>query len=251
MRRTARATLRTVALGGWAALALAAVPMLPGTALASGNGGQGLGATEGPARPHQVPADGQTGSRGDEPEDRDRGDDGAWTPAVTPVTAPQEEPAPTAAPETGPAPEPRSDIGTALGPVAGTGAAARTSAPEAGVSATVRRVPVLSIDGPAPFGPTSLAGRLRDAPRGAVVQVAIRRGSTGRGCGWWSARTGRFSATRRGGCAAARWITATTKTGADGLRWRAALGGTLPAGTHRYVVRVLGADGAPLLFVRI
>ncbi len=144
------------------------------------------------------------------------------------------------------------DIGTALGPISGTGAAAATRAPEAGVShIDARRVPVLSLDAPSPFGPRSLAGRLRDAPQGTVVQVAIRRGSDTRGCGWWNARTGRFGATRRGGCATARWITAVTRPAADGLRWRAMLGGTLPTGTHRYSVRVRGADGRPVLFVRV
>ena len=112
-------------------------------------------------------------------------------------------------------------------------------------------MPVLSFDAPSAFGPTSLAGRLRDAPAGVVVQVAIRRGTSARGCGWWNPRSGRFGAARRGGCATARWFTADVKPAARGLRWRAALGGTLPAGTHRYVVRILGADGRPALFVRI
>lgn len=252
MRRAVGSTLRKAALGGWAVLALTALPAATGTALAAdGHGhGRGHGATDGPARPHQHPGAGQEGSRGDEPDGGgDRGSDGAWTPVAAPVA----EPVPAPQPEPVPAAEPRIDIGTALGPISGTGApAATTRAPEAGVSHLgARRVPVLSLDAPSAFAPRSLAGRLRDAPQGTLVQVAIRRGSAARGCGWWNARTGRFGAPRRGGCADVRWITAVARPAAGGLRWRAALRGTLPAGTHRYIVRVLGADGRPVLFVRI
>ncbi len=251
MRRAVESTLRKAALGGWAVLALTALPAATGTALAAdGRGhGHGHGATDGPARPHQPPAAGQLGSRGDEPGGGgDRGDDGARTPVAAPVA----EPAPAPQAEPAPAAQPGIDIGTALGPISGTGAPAATRAPGAGVSHIgARRVPVLSLDAPSAFGPRSLAGRLRDAPPGTVVQVAIQRRTAARGCGWWNARTGRFGATRRGGCGAVRWITAVTRPATGGLRWRAVLGGTLPAGTHRYIVRVLDADGRPVLFARV
>lgn len=245
MRRVARRALRTAALGGWAALVLAAVTAAPGSAWAADAHGHGhaYGATDGPGGPHMRSDAVDTGSRGDEPGgDGDRRGDGTGVSVAAPVVEPP------AAPQ-----EPAGDVGTALGPVSGSGPAAITRAPESRTSTGtgIRRVPVLSFDAPSGFGPTSLAGRLHDAPGAVVVQVAIRRGSAARGCGWWSARSGRFGGTRRGTCTTARWITARVRPAAGGLRWRAALGRPLPAGTHRYVVRVLDGAGHPIAFVRI
>lgn len=235
-------TLRKAALGGWAVIVLAAGTAAPSAAWATDGHGHGHahGAMDGPGVPLERDEAPQAGSRGDEPAgDDDRRGDGTGVSVAAPVVEP--------------AAEPQQDIGDALGPISGTGPVAPTRAPEAGSSALTgaRRVPVLSVDAPTPFGPTSLAGRLRDAPDGVVVQVAIRRGSPARGCSWWNARSGRFGAARRTGCATARWITASARRTAGGLRWRAVLGGPLPAGTHRYAVRVLDAGGLPILFVRI
>lgn len=240
-----------MALGGWAVLTLAAMPAT-GTALAAGTHGHGhghgYGATDGPGRLHGHQDE---GSRGDEPGgggDR-RGDD-ASAPVPATVAAPAPAPAPT--PSDG-VQQPRQDIGTALGPISGTEPPAPTRAPEAGSSGTTgaRILPLLSFDQPSPFAPRSVAGRLRDAPAAVVVQVAIRRGTASRGCGWWNPRSGRFSAPRRAACGAERWITASLRPGTGARRWRAALGGTLPDGSYRYVVRVLDAGGRPLAFLRV
>lgn len=239
-----------MALGGWAVLTLAAMPAT-GTALAAdahGHAyGHGYGATDGPGRPHGHQGDTQEGSRGDEPvRGGDRQADGASVPVAAPVAAP-------AAPPTAGPQEPGQEIGSALGPISGTEPPAPTRAPEQGSSGTtgIRILPLLSFDAPAAFAPRSLAGRLRDAQGPVVVQVAIRRGTPSRGCSWWNARTARFGAARRGACATERWITASARPAADGLRWRAALGGTLPDGSYRYAVRILDAAGHPLSFMRV
>lgn len=227
-----------MALGGSAVLALAAMPA-SGTALAAGAHGHGHGhghaATDGPGRSHGHQDAVQEGSRGDEP-----------------APAPVSVPVPPAPPADG-APEPRQDIGSALGPISGTGSPAPTSAPERSSSGMTgaRVLPLVSFDAPSPFAPRSFAGRLRDAPAGAVVQIAIRRGTVTRGCGWWNPRSARFGPTRRAACDAERWITASLRPATGGRRWRAALGGALPAGSYRYVVRVLDPSGRPLAFLRI
>jgi len=115
----------------------------------------------------------------------------------------------------------------------------------------VRRRPLLSFDAPSPFGPRALAGGLRGAPGARTVQVAIRRGGPRHGCGWWTARSARFTATRRSGCSAPRWMPASLRRSAGGWRWRAALGGALRPGTFRVLVRVLDSGGRPIAFDQV
>lgn len=236
MRRAAGSTLRTAALGGWAVLALAAMPPAMGTAQAAGGHGHGHGATDGPGRPGAHPVHGQAGTWGETPAGGDRREDGDG-PAVS---APAADP-----------PSPSLDIGTALGPIRGETAPAAALATGAGVTGPAGRVPLLSFDAPSPFAPRSIAGRVHHFDGPLTVQVAVRRGSPARGCGWWNARAARFSGARRGGCAARRWITASVRRTAAGWRWRASLGGALPDGSFRFFVRVLDAGGRPVAVRRV
>ena len=176
------------------------------------------------------------------------------------------DPAPAARPAAGPAPAaqpaggaepaadaPRIEIGTALGPVAGGsgGVSARAAVSAGRAAAAASRRPLLSVDAPSPFAPRRIAGELRDAPGAVAVQVAIRRGTPARGCSWWSARAARFTATRRSDCQATRWITGRVLAGPHGGRWRVDLGGPLPGGSYRYLVRVVDAAGRPVAFDRV
>jgi hypothetical protein len=164
-------------------------------------------------------------------------------PPATPPAADQQAPA-----ATEPA-APRSDIGAALGPISGVqGAASATSA--AATRTGNDDAPLLSFDAPSAFAPRSLAGRLSGAPGVLTVQVAIRRGGPQHGCGWWAARSARFTAARRSGCATPRWMPASLRRVAGGWRWRAALGATLAPGSYRFLVRVLDAAGRPVSFRR-
>lgn len=241
MRRAAGCTLRTAALGGWAVLALAVLPAAPGSALAAG--GQGHGATDGPARPHghvHVPHADGGGPRGEGHHVRGEDEQREGT----------ESPAPSPAP---PTTAPRIEIADALGPITGVRVPGEATDAAAGVgraSNVEPRTPLLSFDAPSPFAPRSLAGDLRDAPGAAAVHVSIRRGDPRHGCGWWTARRARFSSARRESCPRPRWIAATLRRIDDGrrLRWRVALGGSLPNGSYRFVVRVLDARGLPLAF---
>ena len=254
-------------MGGWAALAMLVLPAVPGTAWASDGGRHGT--TDGPGRPHlQSGAGAREGLRGDDSErDGDRREDDGERhehrpqpgPGDSPVLVPVADP-PAALPvvpglqaPAADAEPPRLEIGTALGPISSSSGEqpARASSGAAEALSGNRRLPLLSFDAPSPFAPRSLAGALRDAPATATLQVAIRRGAPGRGCGWWVTRGARFTAPRRDGCRTARWITARLTPSAGGWRWRASLGGTLPAGNYRYSVRVLDGRGRPVAFQRI
>jgi hypothetical protein len=117
--------------------------------------------------------------------------------------------------------------------------------------AAASAAPLVSLDAPSPFAPRSLAGNLRGAPRGVVLQVAVRRVTEGRGCGWWSPRAARFTLARRSACRSARWITARTAQTAGGLRWRASFGRALPPGSFSFSIRLLSPGGRPLAFRRV
>ncbi len=142
--------------------------------------------------------------------------------------------------------EPAQEIADAVGP--------RTPSDAAGVgdsARAARAVPALTFDPPNPFGPRMVGGVLRDAPAGGRVEVAVRRGTPGRRCGWWLTRVKRFTKGRPAACAKPRWIAATMLPARAGtLRWRAALGRRLPAGSYAFVVRVLDAQGTPVRFLR-
>lgn len=229
---------------------------------------------------------GHMGSRGDEPRcghRRENGHERGWrgrgacadaAPALAPVAGPvaagapvpPAEPFEEATPERTKAAEEStggdraasdSGTGTATGTPAGADAprAAASLATGGGdtrsSSAAGAATPVVSFDAPSPFAPRSLAGRLRGAPRGVSLQVAVRRVAGGRGCGWWVPRAARFTLARRSACRSARWITARTTPTAGGLRWRVSFGRALPPGSYRFSVRLLGPDGRPLAFRRI
>lgn len=244
---------------------------------------------EGPGRSHSQGHgdDGRRGSRGDEPRCGHRREDGherGWrgrgacadaAPALAPVAGPGgAAPAPPAQPFEEATPErakPANESPSGGGdsqpagakPEATTATAAEAEAPRlAAASATgggtlrtggsaVSVAPLVSLDAPSPFAPRSLAGNLRGASRGVVVQVAVRRVTEGRGCGWWSPRAARFTLARRAACRSARWITARTTRIAGGLRWRASFGRALPPGSFSFSIRLLGPDGRPLAFRRV
>ena len=236
--------------GGWAAflvLALMAVPAQAADGFGHGVTNDSAGPYLHAHGPHAVAG----GPRGEGHPARVQGEDGAGgTPtlpaAAEPVAPVATDPAattdePAEDPET-----PRGDIGTALGPIG-----LVTAAGGAGGSVTLaggREHPVLSFDAPTPFAPHALTGDLSGAPAARSVQVAIRRGGPRHGCGWWTARSARFTAARRGGCSAPRWMPASLHRGstAGGWRWRAALGGSLKPGSYRFLVRVLDAGGRPI-----
>lgn len=106
--------------------------------------------------------------------------------------------------------------------------------------------PRLTFDTPNRRGPRALGGTLRDAPRGARVQVAVRRGGPRSGCSWWLSAARRFTRRSVRACERPRWIRATVGRDGAQVRWRAALGRRLPAGTYAFPVRVLDAAGRPL-----
>jgi hypothetical protein len=93
-----------------------------------------------------------------------------------------------------------------------------------------------------------VAGDLRGAPEARFVQVAIRRGGPRHGCGWWTARSARFTTARRSRCSAPRWMPASLRRSGGGWRWRAALGGSLTPGSYRLLVRVLDSGGRAITF---
>lgn len=243
--------LRKAVTGGWAAFLVLA--LMAGPAHAAD--GTGHGTTDGPAGPelhahgpHAVAG----GPRGEGHPARVHGDDDGAGAPVTPPAADPVAPEATdpAAPADQPAehPEtPRSDIGTALGPVGLVTAAG--GAADAVALRGARMRPLLSFDAPSPFAPRALAGGLRGAPGARTVQVAIRRGGPRHGCGWWTARSARFTAARRSGCAAPRWLPASLRrssSSSSGWRWRATLGGSLTPGSFRVLVRVLDSAGRPI-----
>jgi len=192
------------------------------------------------------------GPRGEGHPARVEGDDGAGGPpdapaAADPVAPVATDPAASVDPPAATTQEPetpRSDVGTALGPIG-----LVTAAGGAGGSVAIggtRQRPLLSFDAPSPFAPRALTGELRGAPAARSVQVAIRRGGPRHGCGWWTARSARFTAPRRNGCSAPRWMPASLQRGSGARRWRAALGGSLAPGSYRFLVRVLDAAGRPI-----
>ncbi len=206
MRRAAGSTLRKAALGGWAVLALTALPAATGTALAAdGHGhGRGHGATDGPRVRTSTPGRrSKQGSRGDEPDGGgDRGSDGALDArrrsgrragarhhSLSTVVRPSRS-------------QPQIDIGTALGPICGAGARAATTRRARGGRSTSGCAPRAAAELRCAVRLRAAVARrpaARRAGTGTLVQVAIRRGSAARGCGWWNPRT----ATLRSGRAAA------------------------------------------------
>jgi hypothetical protein len=170
-------------------------------------------------------------------------------PATDPVTPEATDPAapvdPAAAPTEDPE-TPRSDIGTALGPIGLVTAAGGATGSVALGGGSAR--PLLSFDAPTPFAPRAVAGGLRGAPEARSVQVAIRRGGPRHGCGWWTARSARFTTARRSLCSAPRWMPASLRRSGGAWRWRAALGGSLAPGSYHVLVRVLDADGRSIAF---
>ncbi len=252
MRRAVGGALRKVALGGWAVVALLALPVTP-TALAHVHHTGGSQAHAGGPRGEGHPARLTHGQSDGREADGVRGDpaaqDGQTPP---PAPAPSTDPPEPAPPAPEPAAAPQIEIGTALGPVGGvTGAASATGEAAAQRDSGARRVARLSFDAPSPFAPRSLAGGLHAAPGAKLVQVAIRRGGQRHGCAWWTPHTARFTAARRSRCSAPHWMTAALRRTAAGWRWRATLGGALAAGNYRFLVRVLDADGHPLAFRQV
>ena len=215
--------------------------------------GSGHGAKDGPAGP-QPHAHGPNavagGPRGEGHPARVHGDDdGTATPdapAAAPVTPEADEPGGARRSATGDPETPRSDIGTALGPIGLVTAAGGATGSVALGGGRTR--PLLSFDAPTPFAPRAVAGGLRGAPGARSVQVAIRRGGPRHGCGWWTARSARFTAARRSLCSAPRWMPASLRRSAGGWRWRAVLGGSLAPGSYQLLVRVLDSDGRAIAF---
>jgi len=228
-------------------LALMAVP-------AQAADGSGHGAKDGPAGSHphtHGPNAVAGGPRGEGHPARVHDDDAATPDApvaadpVTPeVTGPVTPAAPAAA--TTENETPRSDIGTALGPIGLVTAAGGATGSVALGGGSAR--PLLSFDAPTPFAPRAVAGGLRGAPDAHTVQIAIRRGGPRHGCGWWTARTARFTAARRSLCSAPRWMPASLRRSAGGWRWRASLGASLTPGSYHLLVRVLDAGGHAIAF---
>ena len=239
--------------GGWAAFLV--VALMAGSAQAADGSGHGAGNGSAGPRPHaHGPHAVAGGPRGEgHPAHVQGDDDGAAAPdapgAADPVTPPVTDPAAPADPAaaTTEDPEaPRSDIGTALGPIGLVTAAGGATGSVALGGGGGR--PLLSFDAPTPFAPRAVAGGLRGAPGARSVQVAIRRGGPRHGCGWWTARSARFTAARRSLCAAPRWMPASLRRSAGGWRWRAALGASLTPGSYHLLVRVLDAGGRAIAF---
>jgi glucose/arabinose dehydrogenase/PKD repeat protein len=88
-------------------------------------------------------------------------------------------------------------------------------------------------------------GRLRgsalDAGGVRLVQVALRR-RTEAGCRWWIPRLERMGVGPRS-CARPRWLAAELTTTNAGARWLAKLGGSLPPGTYRVILRAIDNAG--------
>jgi glucose/arabinose dehydrogenase/PKD repeat protein len=89
-------------------------------------------------------------------------------------------------------------------------------------------------------------GRLRglalDASGVRAVRVALRERRSDGGCRWWIPRLERMSAGRRS-CKRPRLHAAELTATDGGARWLAKLGGSLPAGRYRVVVRALDNAG--------
>jgi hypothetical protein len=83
-------------------------------------------------------------------------------------------------------------------------------------------------------------GRLRglalDASGVRTVRVALRARRSDGGCSWWIPRLERMSAGRRS-CKRPRLHAAELTPTDGGVRWLAKLGGSLPAGRYRVIVR--------------
>jgi hypothetical protein len=144
--------------------------------------------------------------------------------------------------------QPLGAIGEALGPVAGGGPATAGAVATVGAGAAVAASPapaVVTVTAADAFAPRALTGSIDGAQHAQYLQVAIRRGAD-RDCALWRPGARRFVAGGPAGCAGRGWMTARLAPSAERRRWSIRLGGPLPRGTHRFVVRVLDPAGRPL-----
>ena len=116
-----------------------------------------------------------------------------------------------------------------------------------GISGALRvDLPVVGI-GERRDGARWVSGTLADVAAGTRVQIAVRRTNLAGGCDWWSPRAHGYLA---GECGNPLYITAKLTHRAGTVRWRASLGGPLPAGERSTLVRLIDKHGRSVPFVR-